>query len=443
MIARINVVFKMAFWNKEIETMPREELEKMQLSLLRAKVREMYDASPFFHEKMRSVNLLPDDIDSFEKFRQVPFMRKTDLRDNYPDKLFVRPYDDIVRVHVSSGTTGRPTVVGYTQKDIDNWTESLARGMTSFGMTRKDMLQNFHGYGLFTGGLGVHYGAERIGATVLPIGTGNTARQIQLMQDLPVTAWAGTPSYMFHIADVCDQMGIDIRNDTKVRLAIAGGEPWSETMRQKLQERTGVRVHNCYGASEFYGPMFLECEKQCGLHIWADLCYMEILDKNGDPCAEGERGEIVVTMLQKEAFPLIRYKIGDVSALTWEKCECGRTHPRLMRISGRTDDMLVVRGVNVFPSQIESVIGEMPFLSPFYHITLTNENYMDNMVVEVELNESSLTEDMVELNRMTQRLSSRMKEVLNIKSDVRLVLPGTLQRFEGKANHVTDNRKYD
>ena len=433
----------MAFWNKEIETMPREELEKLQLRLLRAKLREMYDKSPFIHEKMRSVNLLPEDVDSFDKFRQVPFMRKTDLRDNYPDKLFVRPYDELVRVHVSSGTTGKPTVVGYTQGDLNNWTESLARGMTSFGMGKKDMLQNFHGYGLFTGGLGVHYGAERIGATVLPIGTGNTARQIQLMQDLPVTTWAGTPSYMFHIADVCDQQGIDIQRDTKVRLAIAGGEPWSESMRKKLQERTGVRVHNCYGASEFYGPMFLECEKQNGLHIWADLCYMEILDENGDSCADGERGEIVVTMLQKEAFPLIRYKIGDISALDWEPCECGRTHPRLMRISGRTDDMLVVRGVNVFPSQIESVIGEMPFLSPFYRITLENENYMDSMMVEVELNEDSLTEDMVQLNRMTAQLATRMKEILNIKADVRLVLPGTLERFEGKGKHVVDNRKYD
>ena len=433
----------MAFWNEEIETMPREELQAMQLRLLKAKVTEMYGKSKFFHDRMDKAGVKPEDITSFEAFRKVPFMYKDDLRQNYPDKLFVVPYDDIVRVHVSSGTTGRPTVVGYTQKDLDNWTEALSRGMTSFGMTKKDMLQNFHGYGLFTGGLGVHYAAENIGATVLPIGTGNTNRQIQLMQDLPVTTWAGTPSYMFHIADVCDQKGIDIRRDTKVDKAIAGGEPWSENMRQKLQKRTGVHIHNCYGASEFYGPMFLECEKQNGLHVWADLCYMEILDKDGNPCAEGERGEIVVTMLQKEAFPLIRYKIGDISALTWEKCSCGRTHPRLMRITGRTDDMLVVRGVNVFPSQIESVIAEMPFVSAFYHITLTNENYMDHMVVEVELNEEYLTEDMVELTKMTQQLTTRMKEVLNIKADVRLVLPGTLERFEGKAKHVTDNRTYD
>ena len=433
----------MAFWNEEIETMPREELEKLQLRLLKAKVREMYDKSAFFHERMRSVNLLPDDITSFETFRKVPFMRKTDLRDNYPDKLFTVPYDEITRVHVSSGTTGRPTVVGYTQTDLNNWTESLARGMTSFGMSKKDMLQNFHGYGLFTGGLGVHYGAERIGATVLPISTGNTERQIQLMQDLPVTAWAGTPSYMFHIADTCDRLGVDIRRDTKVKLAIAGGEPWSDSMRKKLQDRTGVKVHNCYGASEMSGPMFLECAEQDGLHVWADLAYMEILDKNGDPCAEGEKGEMVVTMLQKEAFPLIRYKMNDISSLTWEKCDCGRTHPRLSRISGRTDDMLVVRGVNVFPSQIESVIGELPFLSPFYHITLENSNYMDAMTVEVELNEESLTEDMNALNNMSKQLSARLKNVLNIKADVRLVLPGTLQRFEGKAKHVTDNRSYE
>ena len=433
----------MAFWNEEIETMPREELERLQLRLLRAKVREMYDKSAFFHEKMRSVNMLPDDVTDFDAFRRIPFMKKTDLRDNYPDKLFTVPYDEITRVHVSSGTTGRPTVVGYTQNDLNNWTESLARGMTSFGMTKKDMLQNFHGYGLFTGGLGVHYGAERIGATVLPISTGNTERQIQLMQDLPVTAWAGTPSYMFHIADTCDRLGVDIRRDTKVKLAIAGGEPWSDSMRNKLQDRTGVRIHNCYGASEMSGPMFLECAEQNGLHVWADLTYMEILDENGDPCAEGEKGEMVVTMLQKEAFPLIRYKMNDISSLTWEKCDCGRTHPRLGRISGRTDDMLVVRGVNVFPSQIESVIGEMAFLSPFYHITLENDNYMDAMTVEVELNEEYLTEDMNALANMSKQLASRLKSILNIKAEVKLVLPGTLKRFEGKAKHVTDNRSYE
>lgn len=433
----------MAFWEEEIETMPREQLQAMQLRLLQAKVKEMYGKSAFFRQRMDEAGVKPEDITSFEAFRKVPFMRKSDLRDNYPDKLFVVPYEDLVRVHVSSGTTGKPTVVGYTQTDLDNWTRSLARGMTSFGMTRKDMLQNFHGYGLFTGGLGVHYAAERIGATVLPISTGNTERQIQLMQDLPITVWAGTPSYMFHITDMCDKKGIDISRDTKVRLAIAGGEPWSESMRQKLQARTGVRVHNCYGASEMYGPMFLECSEQKGLHVWADLAYIEILDENDQPVKEGEKGQIVITMLQKEAFPLIRYRMGDISSLTWEKCPCGRTHPRLDRITGRTDDMLVVRGVNVFPSQIESVIGQIPFLSPFYHITLVNPDFMDVMTVEIELTEDALTDDTMKLAEMTRQVASELKNVLNIKAEVRLVLPGTLPRFEGKAKHVTDNRSYE
>ncbi|MDD2410640.1 MAG: phenylacetate--CoA ligase [Candidatus Methanomethylophilaceae archaeon] len=433
----------MAYWNKELETKPKEELQKMQLGLLRSELRTMYDSSKFIHDKMKSVGLLPEDVDSFEKFRKVPFMRKTDLRDNYPDNLFVKPYNELVRLHVSSGTTGNPTVVGYTQNDLDNWAESLDRGMTSFGMSKDDILQNFHGYGLFTGGLGVHYAAERMGVTVLPISTGNTERQIKMMQDLPITAFAGTPSYMFHIADVCDQKGIEIRRDTKVRYAIAGGEPWSESMRQKLQDRTGIRVHNCYGASEFYGPMFLECEKQSGLHVWADMAYVEVLDKDGEPCADGERGELVVTMLKKEAFPLVRYKIGDISALTWEKCDCGRTHPRLMRISGRTDDMLIVRGVNVFPSQIEGVIGEFAFLSPFYKITLTNENFMDSMSVDVEIAEDSLTDDTVSIDRMTRSVESRLKDVLNIKASVHLALPGSLERFEGKSRHVEDLRRYD
>lgn len=433
----------MTFWNEEIETMPEEELKAMQLKLLQELVERTYRDSGFYRKRMDEMGVKPEDIKTLDDIRKLPFMKKTDLRDNYPDGLFVKPYDELVRVHVSSGTTGKPTVVGYTQKDLDMWAESLDRGMTSFGMTNKDMLQNSHGYGLFTGGIGIHEAATKLGATVLPTSTGNTNRQIELMCDLPVTTIAGTPSYLFHIADTCDQKGIDIRKDTKLRKAIAGGEPWSESMREKLQNRTGIKIFNCYGASEFYGPMFLECEEQAGFHIWADITLIEILDENDQPVKDGERGAIVVTMLQKEAFPLIRYRIGDISSLEWTKCKCGRTHPRLQRLSGRTDDMLVVRGINVFPSQIEAVLGEMPFLSPFYHLTLDNENYMDRLVIEAELNEESLTEDMVELSKMSKELDKRLKEVLNIKAEVKLVLPGTLQRFEGKAKHVTDNRKYD
>lgn len=433
----------MTFRNEAIETMPVEELKAMQLELLQDLVERTYRDSKFYRDRMDASGVKPADIRTLDDIRKLPFMKKSDLRDNYPDGLFVRPYNDIVRVHVSSGTTGKPTVVGYTQKDLDLWAESLERGMVSFGMGNADMLQNSHGYGLFTGGIGIHEASTRLGVTVLPTGTGNTNRQIELMCDLPVTVIAGTPSYLFHIADVCDQNGIDIRKDTLLTKAIAGGEPWSESMREKLQNRTGIKVFNCYGASEFYGPMFLECDEQCGFHIWADIALVEVLDENDEPVKEGEKGAIVVTMLQKEAFPLIRYKIGDISSLNWTRCKCGRTHPRLQRLSGRTDDMLVVRGINVFPSQIESVLGEMPFLSTFYHITLDNVNYMDRMVIEAELNEASLTEDMVQLSKLSMILDKRLKEVLNIKAEVRLVLPGTLQRFEGKGKHVTDNRNYD
>ena len=433
----------MTYWNEKIETMPKEDLKAMQLELLKELVKNTYRDSKFYRERMDAAGVKPEDIKTLDDIRKLPFMKKTDLRDNYPDKLFVRPYDDLVRIHVSSGTTGKPTVVGYTRNDLDNWAESLDRGMVSFGMSKSDMLQNAHGYGLFTGGIGVHDAATRLGATVLPISTGNTNRQIDLMCDLPVTAIAGTPSYLFHIADTCDERGIDIRKDTKLRLAIAGGEPWSESMRKKLQDRTGIRVHNCYGASEFYCPMFLECKEQCGVHVWADLALIEILDDNDNPVPDGQKGNVVVTMLKKEAFPLIRYRIGDITSITWERCKCGRTHPRLDRITGRSDDMLVVKGINVFPSQIEAVIGEMPFLSPFYMITLDNKNYSDHMLVEVELNENSLTDDTTELAKMAKKLDSRLKEVLNIKAEVRLALPKTLQRFEGKSKHVIDNRSYE
>ncbi len=425
------------------ETLPREEMEALQLRRLRDLCDRIYANVPFYRKRFDEAGVSPADIKSLADLKLLPFTEKQDLRDYYPFGLFAVPRDHIVRLHASSGTTGKAVVVGYTARDLETWAELMARIMSAAGVSRSDVVHIAYGYGLFTGGLGVHYGAERIGATVIPTSTGNTARQIQLMKDLPVTVVAGTPSYTFHIADVCESMGVDIRRDTKVRLGIAGGEPWSESMRRKLQDRTGIRVHNCYGASEYYGPAFLECDKQCGSHIWADYCYMETLDKNGEPCADGEEGDLVVTMLQKEAFPLIRYKIGDITSLTWEKCACGRTHPRIGRITGRSDDMLIIRGINVFPSQIESVIGEFPFLNTFYHITLSNENYMDDIIIEIELNENALTEDMTELNAMTKSVESRLKDVLNLKSKVKLMLPGTLARFEGKAKHVTDNRKYD
>jgi len=433
----------MNYWNKAIETMPLKDLKALQLKLLKKQVAEKYESSKFYHDRMVAAGVKPSDIVTLDDVRKLPMMKKTDLRDNYPDKLFVRPQADILRYHVSSGTTGKPTVVGYTRNDLENWSESLARAFVSSGLTKNDVLQISMGYGLFTGGLGKHYGSEKMGMTVLPAGTGNTARQIELMRDLPVTAIACTPSYMFHIAEVCEKSGVDIRKDTKLRVGILGAEPWSENMRQNLQRKTGILAQNCYGTSEMSGPMFTECVEQKGIHVWQDLCLMEILDKNGEPCADGERGEMVLTMLQKEAFPLIRYRIGDISALEWEKCACGRTHPRLQRLSGRTDDMLIIRGINVFPSQIEDVIGEMDFLTPFYHITVDAVNYMDSIAVEVEISDKALTDDMLKLEKLKKEFDRRLRDVLNIKADIKFALPGSMARTEGKAKHVTDLRKYE
>jgi phenylacetate-CoA ligase len=434
----------MEFWNKGIETMSREDIEALQLKHLNALVSRLYDSSPFYHDRMRKAGVLPSDVKSLDDVRKLPFTKKNDLRENYPDKLFMVPQSEVSRYHVSSGTTGKPTVVGYTRRDLENWAESLARSFRSFGMGEDDVLQVSNGYGLFSGGLGMHYGAERLGAAVLPASTGNTNRQVDLMLDLPVTAIACTPSYMIHISEVANKRGIDLHRDTKLRYGILGAEPWSESMRRHIQDSTGIKAQNCYGASELSGPLFTECSAQDGIHIWGDLCLIEILDKDtGEPVGDGERGEMVVTMLQREAMPIIRYRIGDISSLEWEKCACGRTHPRLQRLTGRVDDMLIVRGINVFPSQVEHVIGELEYLSPHYQITLDANNFMDRMQVEVELDERYLTDDMVELGKLTRNLENRLKDVLNVKTEVKLLLPGSLPRFEGKSKRVIDNRVYD
>ena len=431
----------MAFWNKEIETMPREDLEKMQLSLLRRELRTMYDASPFIHDKLRSVNLLPEDIDSFAAFRKVPFMVKSDLRDHYPDRLFVRPYSDLVRIHVSSGTTGHPTVVGYTQRDLDNWTESLARGMTSFGLTRNDVFQNMHGYGLFTGGLGAHYGAERVGATVLPASTGNTERQLEMMQDLSVTAIACTPSYLMHLCTTARQMGIDWHRDMCLKKAVLGAEPWSESMRVRLQNEMGIKAYDIYGTSEQAGPMFSECEAQKGAHIWGDTMLVEILDRDtGEPLEPGNEGEMVVTMLKKEAMPMIRYRTKDLTTLHTETCECGRTSPRISRITGRSDDMLIIRGINVFPSQIEYTLMRIPQVGDQYMILVTREGDLDRMVLQVEIKPEAFSDKVEDMIALRSHIESQLKKYLNIAVEVELKAPGELPRFDGKAKRVIDKR---
>jgi phenylacetate-CoA ligase len=384
----------------------------------------------------------PDEIKKLSDVTKLPFTQKIDLRNTYPTGMFCLPGDWVVRYHVSSGTTGKPTVVGYTQGDIDMWTDSLARALTSIGLGRGDVIQVGYGYGLFTGGLGLHYGAEKIGATVLPIGAGNTERQIELMQDLGSTAIACTPSYFLYINEVAQNMGISIRDDTKLKVGVFGAEPWSDETRKRIEEATGVKAYDIYGTSEMSGPLFTECHLQNGIHIWADLFLIEAVDPDtGERVEDGERGELVVTSLDKWAFPLIRFRIGDLTIIDNEPCECGRTHPRIMRILGRTDDMIVVRGINVFPSQVESVLMRIPEVGDHYQIIVDRKGALDVMTVEVEVTEQVFSDKIADLMTLSKRVSKELKNVLNIMAEVDLVEPGSIPRSMGKAKRVIDKRQ--
>jgi len=428
-------------WDPRIEEMPREDLKRMQYKLLKSLVYRLYSFSSFYHDRMKEQNVHPDDIRELPDVKKLPFMFKRDLRDNYPDKIFTAPRDELVRYHVSSGTTGKPTVVGYTQNDLDNWTISLARGLTSIGLGRGDVIQVSYGYGLFTGGLGMHYGAERIGATVLPTSVGNTERQIELMQDLGATAIACTPSYLLHIGEVAEKMGVSIKKDTKLRTGILGAEPWTEGMRNRMEDWLGIKAYDIYGTSELSGPMFTECSEQKGVHIWSDLALVEIIDpKTGEPLEAGERGELTITILQKEALPMIRYRIGDISVLEEDTCSCGRTHPRIQRIQGRVDDMLIIRGINVFPSQIEYALMAIPEVGQHFQIVVDRKGSLDDLLVRVELNKESFSDKINDLMLIRQNVEHRLRNSLNVNVDVELVEPGSLPRFEGKSKKVIDKR---
>jgi len=430
------------YWNPRIERMPIDDLHELQGKRLRSLVRYVHDHSSFYRERFREAGVEPDDIKKLSDVTKLPFTFKVDLRNTYPTGMFCLPENWVVRYHVSSGTTGKPTIVGYTQGDIDMWTESLARALTSVGLGREDVIQVSYGYGLFTGGLGLHYGAERIGATVLPTGAGNTERQIELMQDLGSTAIACTPSYFLHMNEVAQKMGVSIRDDTKLKAGIFGAEPWSDETRKRIEESTGIKAYDIYGTSEMSGPLFTECHLQNGIHIWADLFLLEVIDpKTGEQVENGERGELVVTTLNKWAFPLIRYRIGDITILNNEPCECGRTHPRIMRILGRTDDMIVVRGINVFPSQVESVLMRIPEIGEHYQIIVDRKGPLDVMTVKVEMTESTFSDKIADLMSLSKTVSKLLKGVLNITAQVELVEPGTIPRSMGKAQHVIDRRK--
>jgi len=431
----------MTYWDPRIEKIPQADLKKMQYKLLKSLVYRLYSFSPFYHDRMKEQNVHPDDIRELSDVKKLPFMFKRDPRDNYPARIFTASQEELVRYHVSSGTTGKPTVVGYTQNDLDGWSTSLARGLTSIGLGRGDVIQVSYGYGLFTGGLGLHYGAERIGATVLPTSVGNTERQIELMQDLKVTAIACTPSYLLHIGEVAEKMGVSIKNDTCLKTGILGAEPWTETMRTRIEEWLGIKAFDIYGTSELSGPMFTECTEQQGFHIWSDLALVEIIDpKTEEPLEPGEKGEVTITMLQKEALPMIRYRIGDISSMEDGVCACGRTHPRIQRIQGRVDDMLIIRGINVFPSQIEHTLMTIPEVGQHFQIVVERKGALDDMLVRVELNKGSFSDKINDLMQVRRMVEHRLRNALNVNAEVELVEPGSLPRFEGKSKKVIDKR---
>jgi len=422
--------------------MPLEDLHSLQEDRLKFVVRYVYDHSAFYRRRFKEAGIMPEDIKTLADVAKLPFTKKADLRDNYPTGMFSAPKNQVVRYHVSSGTTGKPTVVGYTRGDIETWSESLARALTSLGLSRDDVVQVGYGYGLFTGGLGLHYGAERMGAAVLPVGTGNTERQIELMQDLGTTAIACTPSYFLHIMEVAEKMGVSIRNDTQLKVGIFGAEPWSLETRKRIEANTGINAYDIYGTSEISGPLFTECHAKNSIHVWGDMFLTEVVDPDtGEPVAEGEQGELVFTTLHKFALPLIRYRIGDLSIMSNEVCECGRTHPRIMRIMGRTDDMLIIRGINVFPSQVESVLMNIPEVGDHWEIIVDRKGPLDMMTVRVELTESGFSDKIGDLMKLENKVSKELKGVLNIAAKVDLVEPGTIPRSMGKAKRVTDNRK--
>ncbi|TAH65523.1 MAG: phenylacetate--CoA ligase family protein [Methanosarcina mazei] len=430
------------YWDPEIETMPVDDLRKLQEEKLKKLVHYVYENSPFYRKRFDEHGVRPEDIQTLEDVRKLPFTYKQDLRDTYPTGMFCVPNSKLARFHASSGTTGKPTVVGYTHKDIDNWAESLARALTSVGVGKEDILQVSYGYGLFTGGLGAHYGSEKVGATVLPTSSGNTERQLELMKDLGTTSIACTPSYFLYMIETARREGINIRNDTKLRKGFFGAEPWSEELKRRIEEESGIKAYDIYGTSELSGPLFTECDEQCGIHIWADLFLVEVLDpETGEPVPDGETGELVITTLAKEANPLIRYRIKDLTRKLSEPCKCGRTHPRITRISGRSDDMIIVRGINVFPGQVESVLMNIPEVGNHFMIIVDRIGPLDSMKVQIEMHESAFSDKMSDMMALKGKIASALKSVLNLAVEVELVEHGSLPRSEGKSKKVIDKRK--
>jgi phenylacetate-CoA ligase len=430
-------------FNQEFETLPRPALEALQLKRLQGVVKRVYERVPFYKKKFDEAHIKPDDVKELGDLKNLPFTVKQDLRDNYPFGLFTLPMEEVVRIHASSGTTGKPTVVGYTKNDVELWAELMARTLSAAGATKKDIVHNAYGYGLFTGGLGIHYGSERLGASVIPISGGNTKRQIMIMQDFGSTILACTPSYALFIAEVAAEMGVDFAK-MKLRAGVFGAEPWSNRMRQEIEKKLNIDAVDIYGLSEIIGPgVASECvESKQGLHVFEDHFIPEIIDpETGKSLPYGEKGELVFTTVTKEAFPLIRYRTRDISRLVAEPCKCGRTHVRMDRVSGRSDDMLIIRGVNVFPSQIESILLEIEGVEPHYQLTVDREGALDILEVRVEVNESVFSDEIKKLQSLERRIEKDIKDLLGVNATVKLVEPKSITRSEGKAVRVIDKRK--
>ncbi|NLC71099.1 MAG: phenylacetate--CoA ligase [Desulfuromonadaceae bacterium] len=431
-------------WNDEFETLPREALESLQLKRLISIVDRVYSTVPFYRRSFDEQGVKPDQIRSLDDLRRLPFTLKQDMRDSYPYGLFSVPLDQIVRIHASSGTTGKPTVVGYTRRDIDNWAELMARSFVAAGAHRGDVIHNAYGYGLFTGGLGAHYGAEKLGASVIPMSGGNTKKQILIMHDFGSTVITCTPSYSLYLAEAIREEGLDIK-DFKLRIGIFGAEPWSESMRDEIEAKLNIKAIDIYGLSEIMGPgVAIECaDAQHGLHLWEDHFLPEIIDPDScETLPMGERGELVITTLTKEGIPLIRYRTRDITRLIPEPCICGRTHIRLERMSGRTDDMLIIRGVNVFPSQIESVLINIKGIEPHYQLIVDRDESLDTLEVQVEVNEQTFSDEVKVLQTLSARIQKEIKDLLGITCKVKLVEPKTIARSEGKAKRVIDRRPH-
>jgi phenylacetate-CoA ligase len=430
-------------WNDEFETLPREVIESLQLKRLQQTLQRVYATVPFYRQQLQNVGMTPDKVKSLDDLKRLPFTLKQDMRDNYPYGLFAVPLEQIVRIHASSGTTGKPTVVGYTRRDIEIWAELMTRSFVAAGAHKGDIIHNAYGYGLFTGGLGAHYGAEKLGASVIPMSGGNTKKQLMIMKDFGSTVLTCTPSYSLYLAEVAAEEGIDFKS-LKLKVGIFGAEPWSEEIRNEIEEKLNLKAIDIYGLSEILGPgVAIECiEAQKGLHIWEDHFIPEIINPDtGEVLPHGEKGELVITTITKEGIPMIRYRTRDITRIISEPCICGRTHVRLERMSGRTDDMLIIRGVNVFPSQIESVLINIEGVEPHYQLIIDREENLDTLEVQVEVNEQTFSDEIKIMQVLSMRIRKEIKEILGVTCKVRLVEPKTIARSEGKAQRVIDKRE--